>query len=385
MTVEELQAELAKKEAELLAKEENEAKLIEQIEAERKEKELIKTLADESGKTTESIKAMLEEKEKAYELTAKELESVKELANSNSEIAEKLKQQQKEREDIEAKRFKEEAEKIKKEAEKVKQEALKEAERIKQEAERYMEKVKIENEFKDKKAELIAEKSENKILIKDLKLAKTQEDIDRALELWDNQETLELVKMQSKSGSNVFKDIDKNSNLGGETSLRDRLKAKQAVYQATNIGHFGLGFERYTHFTSPIRRYSDLILHRLLKTIIKKDDKAKAHILKDIEAVTMTVSRLEREAAKVEWDFVDRKFVRWAEQNIGNSYRAIVTDVDEEGYKDTIAKIEDTIKGARVFMNPDEEAHLFDEITAEIIDVNIATTKIYAKAAKGKR
>lgn len=227
MTVEELQAELAKKEAELLAKEENEAKLIEQIEAERKEKELIKTLADESGKTTESIKAMLEEKEKAYELTAKELESVKELANSNSEIAEKLKQQQKEREDIEAKRFKEEAEKIKKEAEKVKQEALKEAERIKQEAERYMEKVKIENEFKDKKAELIAEKSENKILIKDLKLAKTQEDIDRALELWDNQETLELVKMQSKSGSNVFKDIDNNSNLGGETSLRDRLKAKQ--------------------------------------------------------------------------------------------------------------------------------------------------------------
>ena len=71
-------------------------------EDERKEKELIKTLADESGKTTESIKAMLEEKEKAYELTIKELESVKELANSNSEIAEKLKQQQKEREDIEA-------------------------------------------------------------------------------------------------------------------------------------------------------------------------------------------------------------------------------------------------------------------------------------------
>lgn len=153
---------------------------------------------------------------------------------------------------------------------------------------------------------------------------------------------------------------------------------QQATYQATNIGHFGLGFDKYTHFTSPIRRYSDLILHRLLKTIIHKNEKAKAHILKDIEAVTMTVSRLEREAAKVEWDFIDRKFVRWAEQNIGASFRAIVTDVDNEGFKDTIARIEDDIKGARVFMDPNEEAHLFDEISAEIIDVNIATTKIYA-------
>lgn len=55
---------------------------------------------------------------------------------------------------------------------------------------------------------------------------------------------------------------------------------------------------RVPQITSPIRRYSDLILHRLLKTIIRKDDKAKAHILKDIEAVVMTVSRLERKPQK---------------------------------------------------------------------------------------
>lgn len=93
---------------------------------------------------------------------------------------------------------------------------------------------------------------------------------------------------------------------------------------------------------------------------------------------------MKERAAKVEWDFIDRKFVRWAEQNIGKSFRAIVTDVDDEGFKDTIAKIEDDIKGARVFMDPESEAHLFEEIDAEIIDVNIATTKIYAKKAKRK-
>lgn len=184
--------------------------------------------------------------------------------------------------------------------------------------------------------------------------------------------TLILRIQEQVKGSGLEKFVDK---------LLIRTQ-QQAAYQATNIGHFGLGFDRYSHFTSPIRRYSDLILHRLLKTIIKKDDKGKAHILKDIEAVTMTVSRLEREAAKVEWDFKDRKFARWAEQNIGKEYKAVVTDVDMEGFKDTIAKIEDEIKGARIFLNPEEELQLFEEITAEIIDVNIATTKIYAKTEK---
>jgi hypothetical protein len=220
MTVEELQAELAKRDADLLAKTESEKKLQEQIENERKEKELVKVLADEAEKNTKSLKAMLEEKEKAYELTTKELESVKELANSNSEIAEKLKIQQKEKEEIDSKRAKEEIEKIKKDA-------IKEADRIKKEAENYMEKVKLESDFKDRKANVIAEKSDNKILLKDLKSAKTQEDIDNALEKWDNEETLAYVKALSKAGSDVFKDIDKNSNLGGQTSLRDRIKAQQ--------------------------------------------------------------------------------------------------------------------------------------------------------------
>lgn len=206
----------------------------------------------------------------------------------------------------------------------------------------------------------------------------------------DLMEHLDTLGLNIKPTNNIhtlIQRIQEQVKGSGLEKFVDKLiirTQQQAVYQAANIGHFGLGFDKYTHFTSPIRRYSDLILHRLLKTIIHKDDKGKAHILKDIEAVTMTVSRLEREAAKVEWDFVDRKFVRWAEQNIGNSFRAIVTDVDEEGFKDTIAKIEDDIKGARVFMDPEEEAHLFDEITAEIIDVNIATTKIYARAG-GKR
>jgi len=153
---------------------------------------------------------------------------------------------------------------------------------------------------------------------------------------------------------------------------------QKAVYQSVNIGHFGLGFDRYSHFTSPIRRYSDLILHRLLKSIIKKDEKQQNFVLRDIDAVTMEVSTLEREAARVEWDFKDRKFARWAEKNIGNKFRAIVENIDETGDKDTIVRIEDEIKGARVFVPPAHTA-LFEEVEIKITEVSIQDAKVYGR------
>ena len=152
---------------------------------------------------------------------------------------------------------------------------------------------------------------------------------------------------------------------------------KQAGYTATNIGHFGLGFEKYTHFTSPIRRYSDLTLHRLLKAIIKDNKKQLDFILRNIEPLTVQISELEREAAKVEWDFMDRKFARWAKKNIGKRLRAIVTDPEST----PIAHIEDEIVGARVFL-PKAEVELFEKVVVEIIDVNVATTKIYARVVE---
>ena len=48
-------------------------------------------------------------------------------------------------------------------------------------------------------------------------------------------------------------------------------KLKKALYQTFNEGHFGLGFDKYTHFTSPIRRYPDLVIHRIMKSIIRNE------------------------------------------------------------------------------------------------------------------
>lgn len=149
---------------------------------------------------------------------------------------------------------------------------------------------------------------------------------------------------------------------------------KQARYTAYNSGHFGLGFKEYTHFTSPIRRYSDLTLHRLLKNIMRGDEKQKEFTLKNIEPLCEQISDLERESDKVAYDYIDRKYARWAKGRIGESFKCVITHTK----RTPIAVMDDQICGVRIFLL-NEEAELFEKVTVKIIDSDIATTKIIGK------
>ena len=172
----------------------------------------------------------------------------------------------------------------------------------------------------------------------------------------------------------TLKNIQKEAKKLGLEKYVDKMIIKtqqQAKYEAHNSGHFALGFEKYTHFTSPIRRYSDLTLHRLLKSILHNNQKFREFILRNIESLVVKISELEREAMKIEWDFYDRKFARWAEKRIGEVVKAVVVDTKEP----PIAKIEDEIIGARIFLKR-AKVELFQKINVKIINVNIATTKI---------
>ena len=146
----------------------------------------------------------------------------------------------------------------------------------------------------------------------------------------------------------------------------------QARYAPDNVGHFGLGFERYTHFTSPIRRYSDLIVHRLLKAIQAEDKEEGSYVLRNIDALCYAISDKEREASDIELRFMDRKFARWANAHIGKVFPARVYATDP----DLRAEITGPLRGAKVKVVTNEAIMLFDDIELRIENVNLATARI---------
>ena len=152
----------------------------------------------------------------------------------------------------------------------------------------------------------------------------------------------------------------------------------QARYAPINAGHFGLGFERYTHFTSPIRRYSDLIVHRLLKAIANHDTQEGSYVLRNIEALSLTISEKEREASTIEVEYMARKFARWANEHIGETFKARITGTDPE----IQAELHDEIIGARLYITAHDNVALFEDVEVVIERVDIAKAKIYAKAKK---
>lgn len=206
--------------------------------------------------------------------------------------------------------------------------------------------------------------------------------LEKIEELLNELAVIGIFAKEFKSIHSLFLSIQKQAREKGIEKHVDKLlirTQKQAAYTAENIGHFGLGFEAYTHFTSPIRRYSDLTLHRLLKAILKNDKKKIDFILRNIEPLTVKISELEREAAKVEWDFMDRKFARWAKEHINQEFFAIITDPEST----PIAVIEDEIIGVRVFLPKDKgTVELFDKVYIQIIDADIATTKVIGKIVR---
>ena len=105
---------------------------------------------------------------------------------------------------------------------------------------------------------------------------------------------------------------------------------KWAKYSANNVGHFGLASDGYTHFTSPIRRYPDLIVHRLLKMALSKQEmKVSEKVLADSAE---HLSNRERVAMEAEREILDRYRVRFMKDKIGEEFEGIVSGVAAFGF-----------------------------------------------------
>ncbi|MBO8160291.1 MAG: ribonuclease R [Thermosipho sp. (in: Bacteria)] len=110
---------------------------------------------------------------------------------------------------------------------------------------------------------------------------------------------------------------------------------KRAVYSPTNIGHFGLASYAYTHFTSPIRRYPDLIVHRLIRKFLEtKGNITKKQIKelnKKLTKIAVHSSKRERTADEAEWDYTALKKIDYISRHIGSVFEVVVTSVTKFG------------------------------------------------------
>jgi len=104
---------------------------------------------------------------------------------------------------------------------------------------------------------------------------------------------------------------------------------QKARYDAINVGHFGLAAPTYTHFTSPIRRYPDLIVHRLLREVrhTKVSDERKAELDEDLPEAGRHTSEMERRAAEAEREILQWKKVRFMADKVGDTFDGYITGV----------------------------------------------------------
>ena len=110
---------------------------------------------------------------------------------------------------------------------------------------------------------------------------------------------------------------------------------KKAVYSKDNIGHFGLSSECYTHFTSPIRRFPDLTVHRLLRTYLFNNDMTMQTVNYYNSALVQIAehsSEREQAAINAERDVDDMKMAEYMESHIGEEYEGIITNVTSFGF-----------------------------------------------------
>jgi ribonuclease R len=106
---------------------------------------------------------------------------------------------------------------------------------------------------------------------------------------------------------------------------------KQAKYSEENIGHFGLSSDSYTHFTSPIRRYPDLVVHRILKAAMARRSQPALSVAQ-LEAIASESSERERLADQAERELFDWKKMLLMEQHLGDTFEAIIIAVWRDGF-----------------------------------------------------
>jgi len=155
--------------------------------------------------------------------------------------------------------------------------------------------------------------------------------------------------------NNLIRQVDgkKEQNIIETLAIRSMAKA---VYSTDNIGHYGLSFKHYTHFTSPIRRYPDMMVHRLLAAYL---DGESSRDKKKYEKLCEHASAMERLAVEAERASIKYKQVEFMQDKLGQVFEGVISGVTEWGVYVEI--IENQCEGMISIRNLDDDFYEYDE------------------------
>ncbi|MEX2029045.1 MAG: ribonuclease R [Candidatus Paceibacterota bacterium] len=138
----------------------------------------------------------------------------------------------------------------------------------------------------------------------------------------------------------------------------------KALYSTTNIGHYGLAFEYYTHFTSPIRRYPDILVHRLLTDYLAKKKVGKEK-LEEYETIARISSEQEKRASDAERASIKYKQVEYMSKRMGEKFEGIISGITEWGIY--VEEIETKCEGLVRVRDMSDDFYVFNEKKLELV------------------
>jgi len=158
----------------------------------------------------------------------------------------------------------------------------------------------------------------------------------------------------SNSMNHLIQNVKGKKEQNVVESLAIRTMAK-AVYSTRNIGHYGLSFDYYTHFTSPIRRYPDIMVHRLLEKYLNGGRSVNE---KKYEDLCRHSSEMETRAAEAERASVKYKQVEFMQDHIGEVYPGVISGITDWGI---YVELENKVEGMIPIRELDDDFYIFDE------------------------
>ena len=175
-------------------------------------------------------------------------------------------------------------------------------------------------------------------------------------------------KTTVKDYQNILEQLKDNEAAMVFKEMLVRSMAK-AIYSDKNIGHFGLGSKCYSHFTSPIRRYPDLTLHRLLDTYLDNyDEEIIENWQRELPTIAQHCSIKERDADECEYDVEDMKMAEYMQDHIGQVYDGVISGVKSFGVFVTI--LENGVEGLIKTTDLGEENFIYYEKEQALVGQN---------------